>query len=56
MSESTISLYNADCYEKIKEIPDNSVDLVIIDPPYLINGGKSGGCFGREKRAYHSGG
>ena len=49
-----IELYNADCYEKIKEIPDNSVDLVIIDPPYLINGGKSGGCFGREKRAYHS--
>ena len=55
MSESTISLYNADCYEKIKEIPDNSVDLVIIDPPYLINAGKRGGCFGREKRAYHSG-
>lgn len=50
-----IELYNADCYEKIKEIPDNSVDLVIIDPPYLINGGKRGGCFGREKRAYHSG-
>ena len=48
-----IELYNADCYEKIKEIPDNSVDLVIIDPPYLIKGGKSGGCFGREKRAYH---
>lgn len=31
MPKSTISLYNADCYEKIKEIPDNSVDLVIID-------------------------
>lgn len=56
MSKSTISLYNADCYEKIKEIPDNSVDLVIMDPPYLIPGGKqaSGGCFGKEKRAYHN--
>ena len=23
-----------DCYELIKAIPDNSIDLVIIDPPY----------------------
>ena len=35
-----IQLYNDDCYEKIKDIPDNSVDLVIIDPPYLFNNGK----------------
>lgn len=25
-----------DCYKVIKEIPDNSIDLVIIDPPYLF--------------------
>jgi len=24
-----------DCHEKILDIPDNSVDLIIIDPPYL---------------------
>lgn len=48
-----IELYNADCYEKIKDIPDNSVDLVIIDPPYLFNNGKRGGAFGADKRSYH---
>lgn len=26
-----------DCLEKIKEIPDNSIDAVITDPPYGIN-------------------
>lgn len=53
MSKSTISLYNADCYEKIKDIPDNSVDLVIIDPPYLFNSNKGGGASGSKNRSYH---
>ena len=30
-------IYNEDCIKGIKKIPDNTVDLVIIDPPYLIN-------------------
>ena len=37
---NTITL--GDSYELIKDIPDNSIDLIIIDPPYLIentNGG-----------------
>lgn len=25
-----------DCYELIKEIPNNSIDLIITDPPYLL--------------------
>lgn len=29
-----IELYNADCLEKMKELPDKSVDLVLTDPPY----------------------
>lgn len=29
---NTIQL--GDCYELIKKIPDNSIDLIIIDPPY----------------------
>lgn len=29
---NTIQL--GDCYELIKNIPDNSIDLIIIDPPY----------------------
>lgn len=34
-------LINADCYEFIKEIPDNSIDLIITDPPYEYT---TGGC------------
>lgn len=48
-----MQLYNADCYEKIKEIPDNSVDLVIIDPPYQFQSAGGGGAFGSKKRSYH---
>jgi len=31
-----IELFNEDCFEGIKRIPDNSVDLVLTDPPYNI--------------------
>lgn len=27
------SLFNGDCLEKLKTIPDNSVDLIVTDPP-----------------------
>ena len=30
-----IRLYNGDCLDKLKEIEDESVDLVIADPPYF---------------------
>ena len=30
-------IYNEDCLIGIKKIPDNLIDLVIIDPPYQIN-------------------
>ena len=29
-------IYNEDCLEGMKRIPDGSVDLVVSDPPYLI--------------------
>ena len=29
-------LYNGDCLEILKSIPDKSVNLVLIDPPYNI--------------------
>jgi len=32
-----IDLRQGDCLELMKEIPDNSVDLIVIDPPYNIN-------------------
>ena len=31
------TIYNEDCQTRIKRIPDNYVDLVIIDPPSVIN-------------------
>ena len=30
-------VYNMDCMEGIKLLDDNSIDLVLIDPPYLLN-------------------
>lgn len=40
-----IKLYNGDCLEVMKDIPDGSVDLVVTDPPYELDnhgGGKNG--------------
>lgn len=36
-------IYNEDCLEGMKRIPDKSVDLIITDPPYQIDKTKSGG-------------
>ena len=44
---NTITL--GDSYKLIKNIPDKSVDLVIIDPPYLFDN-FGGGCFGNERK------
>lgn len=36
-----ITLYHDDCMNVLKNIPDNSIDLVVTDPPYkVISGGK----------------
>jgi len=33
---------NVDCLEGLREIPDNSVDLVLTDPPYFLSMGHAG--------------
>ena len=43
---SKIDLYNGDCLEVMKGIPDNSVDLILTDPPYNIS---RDSCFLRGK-------
>lgn len=51
-----MKLYNADCMEILKTIPDNSIDLVVIDPPYekSCDGNVvGGGAFGTNHRQYH---
>ena len=30
-------IYNEDCLEGMKKIPDKSIDLIVTDPPYLVN-------------------
>jgi DNA modification methylase len=34
MSELIDKIVIGDCVEKLKEIPDHSIDLIILDPPY----------------------
>lgn len=36
-------LKNQDCMEVLKTLPSGSVDLVVMDPPYLIPNTKAGG-------------
>ena len=31
-----IEIYNMDCMEAMKDMPDNAYDLAIVDPPYGI--------------------
>jgi site-specific DNA-methyltransferase (adenine-specific) len=38
-----INLIHGDCLEKMKDIPDKSIDMVLTDPPYKL---KSGGRVG----------
>ena len=33
---SKFQIYNSDCLEKLKDIPDGSIDLILADPPYGI--------------------
>ncbi len=32
-----INIYNQDCLEAMKAMPENSYDLAIVDPPYGIS-------------------
>jgi site-specific DNA-methyltransferase (adenine-specific) len=32
-------LYNSDCLIILKQLPENSVDMVFADPPYLLSNG-----------------
>ena len=32
------SLHHGDCFEVMKSIPDNSVDLILVDPPFGLTG------------------
>ena len=38
-----MKLYNGDCLQILKDIPDKTIDLIVTDPPYLIENTKAGG-------------
>jgi site-specific DNA-methyltransferase (adenine-specific) len=43
-----IKLYNDDCLNVLNDIENNSIDLVVTDPPYeVITGGRNGGVKGK---------
>ena len=47
---NSIKLIKGDCLEKMKEIEDGSIDLVLIDPPYkTISGGNNAGLSYKHK-------
>jgi DNA modification methylase len=37
-------IYNEDSYKAIKDIPDNSIDCIYVDVPYLLKPGGKGKC------------
>ena len=37
IKEDSSWLMKGDCLERMKEIPDGSVDLILTDPPYEIS-------------------
>jgi len=32
-------LYQADCLDILKELPENSIDMIFADPPYFLSSG-----------------
>jgi site-specific DNA-methyltransferase (adenine-specific) len=36
-TDDRVSLYHGDCIEVMRQLPDNSVDAVVTDPPYLLD-------------------
>ena len=44
-------IYNMDCLEGMKQIPDGTIDLCVTDPPYLIET-QGGGIYTQEDKQY----
>jgi site-specific DNA-methyltransferase (adenine-specific) len=49
----TINLYNTDCMQALRDMPDNMYDLAIVDPPYGIQQAK-GISYGKWARDIHT--
>lgn len=49
-----MKLFNADCLEVLKQLEDNSIDLVVTDPPYSISDISGGGSINNVKHMVNS--
>lgn len=43
-------LLQGDCSELLKGIPDESIDLIVTDPPYLVSSTNGGGTINNIKK------
>ena len=48
------TVIQGDCREVLLDVPEGSVDLVVMDPPYAFSSVRGGGSFGSDARRYHS--
>lgn len=52
MEQRNVNIFNDDCLNIIKKIPNESIDLIATDPPYPTtsrgNAGNSGGMLQKE--------
>ena len=46
----SVNLMLGDCLERMKEIPDGSVNMILTDPPYKITARGNGGNSGEKKK------
>ncbi len=49
-----IDLRLGDCLEVLKDIPDKSIDLIVMDPPYQISATNGGGSVNKVKKLSES--
>ena len=47
-----VRLMFGDCLERMKEIPNGSIDMVLTDPPYELSSSKGGGMMGKGGRLF----
>ena len=43
LNNDNIKIYNKNCLDLMKTIPDHSIDLIVTDPPYDLHVGIEGG-------------
>lgn len=50
IDKQDLTLIQGDCLDKLKDIPDHSIDLIVTDPPYLISATNGGGTINNVKK------